>query len=259
MSNLPEIPQPDQYTQFRELVGSIRLPLKAMESDHLRVIAEALSQAFDNAQAADPNTVATGNEDNVTSLIQSHLIQLLDVTGCPALKKLVSAIARGAESINYNGTKINKRPDISITLKKRHPGFPLVIEAKIIDHHTGRTVKRYCDNGVRRYLNGDYGWACREAMMIAYVRDGAELMADLFPLITVENTSGTADFGTIRKPSIHVTGIGQQASSQHDRSFRYPPVVPPHQEPGPIDIWHIWLCCRTTPTTNVNEIAGESN
>ena len=48
-----------------------------MESEHLRAIAEALSQAFDNVQAADPNTVATGNEDNVTSLIESHLNHML--------------------------------------------------------------------------------------------------------------------------------------------------------------------------------------
>ena len=243
MSNFAEIPEYNQFAQFYALVGSIRLPFEAMKTNHLRVIEDGLSQAFKNAQAEFPTTVATGKEDEVTSLIESHLKHLLNAKERSKLNKLVSAIARGAESKNYNGAKINKRPDISIYLKFRHPGFPLVVEAKVIDRHTRKTAKLYCEEGIRRFLNGEYGWACREAMMIAYVRDDSDLVADLFPLITAENTSGTEDFGTIERSSVHVTGIGQRAFSQHDRSFRYPPETPPHQEPGPIDIWHLWLCC----------------
>ena len=101
-------------------------------------------------------------------------------------------------------------------------------------HQAGKTAKLYCENGVRRFQVSDYGWGCREAMMLAYIRDGSDLMTELTPQITKKNTSGIAEFETITGPSIHVAEIEERASSQHDRSFLYPSRQPPHQESGPI-------------------------
>ena len=226
-----------------------RSPIGAMPEEHLKAIAECLAQAFKNAQTAKPKVVTTGNEESVTELIEEHLNHLIQKD--EFLRDLVSAVARGAERKNYNEEKIKLRPDLSIYLTARNRfSHPLIVEAKIIDHQRDKTVKLYCDKGVRRFQTGDYAWQCREAMMLAYVRDGSKIEMVLTPHINLMNTSGVAEFGTISGPSIYVAAIGERALSEHNRSFRYSSQSPPHQDPGPITLWHIWL-----PSSTVNHVS----
>ena len=92
--------------------------------------------------------------------------------------------------------------------------------------------------------------------MLAYIRDGSDLMTELTPQITKKNTSGIAEFETITGPSIHVAEIEERASSQHDRSFLYPSRQPPHQESGPISkhLAHLTaLSSGSTPEREKND------
>lgn len=225
--------------QVAALVRGVQLPLDALDSDYIEIVAEGLSDAFEDARAAALATVTSGTEAAVTALIESYLNRRIDED--PIWRSLVAQVGRGTESINYDGTKLEKRPDLSISFTARSRRFPLIVEAKIIDHRSSKTAKLYCENGVRRFQTGDYGWGCREALMLAYVRDGSNLVASLTPQIARSNSSGTAEFGTVAGLSVYPSATGERACSKHDRLFVYPSQSPPHHQPGPISLWHIWL------------------
>lgn len=226
--------------QVAALVRSVRLPLEALDPDYLEIIVEGLNDAFEEARATAPATVASGTEEEVTTLIESHLKRRIDED--PFWRSLVAQIGRGTESINYDGTKLTKRPDLSISLTARSRRFPLIVEAKIIDHPSRKTAKLYCEEGVRRFQAGDYGWGCREALMLAYVRDKSDFKTTLSPQIARLDYSGNFEFGTISELTVRHSAIGEHAFSEHNRSFTYPSQLPPHHKPGPISLWHIWLC-----------------
>ena len=59
--------------QIAELTRRIRLPLPAIEDAHLQVLAEGLQEAFDDLCERRPSTMATGNEPEVTTLLQARL------------------------------------------------------------------------------------------------------------------------------------------------------------------------------------------
>jgi len=56
---------------------------------------------------------------------------------------------------------------------------PFTIECKLLDKATDKTFYLYCKEGVKRFVDGEYAWARREAAMLAYVRDGSRVVPDL--------------------------------------------------------------------------------
>jgi len=94
---------------------------------------------------------------------------------------LVTCISRGRESINYDGSKLEKRPDLSIHLTSRFSRLSLVVECKLLDSKNKKSIDLYCDQGLARFIDGQYAWYAREAFMLAYVRDGATIATCLTP------------------------------------------------------------------------------
>jgi hypothetical protein len=225
--------------QVAALVRGVRLPLEPIGEEFLDVIVEGISEAFEHARATAPLTVAKGNETAVTALLESHLNRRIDED--PLWRLLVTSVGRGVESVNYDGTKLEKRPDLSIVLSKRSRRFPLIVEAKIVDHKSGKTARLYCEKGVERFQIGDYAWGCREAFMLAYVRDGSPQITTLNARLSATSTSGNTQFGTLEGPTARSTTNGELALTRHTRAFVYPCQTPPDQMPGAISLWHIWL------------------
>ena len=151
-------PRPDQVA---ELTRGLRLPLAAIADDHLEILAERMRQAFDEVRADYPNTVARGEEAEVTTLMQNRLNRLINKD--PLWGQLVCYIGRGTESISFDGSHLEKRPDLSIVLSGGERRFPLVAEAKIVDAAASKTARLYCENGIRRFVEGEYAWGNREA------------------------------------------------------------------------------------------------
>ncbi len=166
--------------QVAELTRRIRLPLPAIKDTHLQVLAEGLQEAFDDLCERRPVTMATGNEPEVTTLLQTRLNGLCEEDSLWG--RLVRSVARGAENISFDGSHLEKRPDLSISLYGQPRDFPLVVEAKILDGTSSRTVASYCgDRGLLRFVKGEYAWASSEAFMLAYVRDGSSIDSKLKP------------------------------------------------------------------------------
>jgi len=225
--------------QVAELTRGIQLPLPALEPDHLKIVAERLLRAFNEVRTLSPDTVSSGIEAEVTALMEARLNTLIEEDTLWA--QLVLCVARGKESLSFDGSHLEKRPDLSIYLSNRARGFPLVAEAKILDSASARTEALYCDHGLRRFVEGEYAWSNREAFMIAYVRDGSTIDMTLKPFLADAMTRILPSYRVEELP-VHAGDCSSDlAYSRHGRTFVYTNQTSPTDQPGPITIWHLWL------------------
>ncbi|MGN7713222.1 hypothetical protein [Agrobacterium radiobacter] len=223
--------------QIAELTRHLSLPLPAVLEDYLQIIAEKLIEAFAEINEAHLSTVTKGSEAEVTALLGSRLNSMMDED--PLWGQLVICATRGAESLSFDGSHLEKRPDLSLHLASRARGFPLIVEAKIIDR--AKDEKLYCDNGVRRFVDGEYAWGSREAFMVAYVRDESTIAGKLTPHLATALGQTPPDY-LVEQIPLAVAAVGADlARSRHGRSFVYPHMGPPPAGPGSIVLWHLWL------------------
>jgi hypothetical protein len=229
-------PRPDQIDA---LTRGLRLPLPAVEAMHLEIIAESISRAFHEIRVSHPTTVGSGSEAEVTALLEARLNAMCGQD--PLWGQLVLCAVRGKESVSFDGSHIEKRPDLSIYLSSRARNFPLIVEAKILDTATAKTPALYCDKGLRRFLVGEYAWATQEAFMVAYVRDGSSIAGQLMPLLANDMAQAAPSYAVQTLPTAIGTPAGDLASSRHARAFTYIHQNPPVQSPGTMAVWHLWL------------------
>lgn len=228
-------PRPDQVA---ELTRGVRLPLPAIADVHVGILAEGLSAAYEDLCVRQPVAMASGDEPEVTALMEARLNSLIDEN--ILWGQLVLCVARGKESISFDGSHLEKRPDLLIYLSDRSRRFPLVVEAKILDVGNGKTVASYCNKGVLRFVVGDYAWGNREAFMLGYVRDGSSIDTTLKPRLAKAMASNPPGY-LVRELPVHAGPFGLDlAYTRHGREFLYPSQAPPNS-PRPISIWHLWL------------------
>ena len=227
-----------RYDQVAELTRGLRLPLAAIADDHLEVLAERLQQAFDDVCVDYPDTVATGEEPEVTTLMQNRLNRLINED--PLWGQLVRYVGRGTESVSFDGSHLEKRPDLLFVLSHADLRFPLAAEAKVLDAAASKTVALYCKNGIRRFVAGEYAWGNREAFMIGYVRDGSSIDMTLTPSLLKAMDSHPDRYLVEALPVPVGSGSSDLAYSRHGRDFVYDSQPPPNN-PGPISVWHLWL------------------
>jgi hypothetical protein len=234
---------PPRFDQIAELTRGIDLPLLPLHPQHLQVIVEALYAAWTDLLHRHPQTLLQQDEAAINALMETRLLALLDEDLLWA--QMVRAVARGREMVSFDGTHLEKRPDLSLFLTGRNAAFPLTIECKIVDEAKDKSGKLYCDKGLSRFLTGEYAWATREAVMIAYVRDKSTIASTLAPLF-VSQVSGPAPYAAEGALFIVDAPPLELATSSHRRSFRYPLRQPPRDEPGAIALWHLWLPAAST-------------
>ena len=236
MTSSAVAPRPDQ---IGALTRGLRLPLPAVNATHLELIAEGLCRAFHDVRAEHPTVVASGSEAEVTALLEARLNTLVGQD--PFWDQLVLCVARGKESMSFDGSHLEKRPDLSIYLSSRTRNFPLIVEAKILDSATSKTAALYCDKGLCRFLAGEYAWANQDAFMLGYVRDEASIAGQLMPLLIKDMTQTSPRYAVQSLPASIGTGVNDFACSRHARAFTYIHQTSPASYPGPITVWHLWL------------------
>jgi hypothetical protein len=228
--------------QIAELTRGLDLPLTAIDDIYLHIIATGLVEAFNNIRATAPSTVATGDEAEVTALLTARLNLMIEQD--TVWRQLVTCVVRGAESLSFDGTHLEKRPDLSIFLSARALRFPLIAEAKIIDATKGQSL--YCSHGLKRFLDGEYGWGGREAFMIGYVRDGTTISSRLKPYLA--QPAQATSYAVKDIPTAVALEGCDAALSQHGRSFLYTHTPPPANDPGAIVLWHLWVDASMFPS-----------
>ena len=225
-----------RHDQVAELTRGVRLPLPPIAHEHLEILAEGLWQAFDYLRVHASDTVATGEEPELTALMHARLNKLQD----PLWRQLVLCVGRGAECISFDGSHLEKRPDLTVFLSRSDRSFPLVAEAKILDAAASKTVALYCKNGIRRFVEGEYAWGNREAFMIGYVRDGSSIDTALKDYLSKAMELHPGRYLVEALPVPVESDSSDLAYTRHGRDFVYDSQPPPNN-PGPILIWHLWL------------------
>ncbi len=236
--NKPAIrPRPDQISA---LTKEVSLPLPEVRTEYLKIIAECLHRAYHDILIRYPRTVEFNNEPEITALMESSLCSLIDQD--PFWGQIVYLVARGKETLSFDGSHLEKRPDLSIYLTDRKRNFPLIVEAKIIDAKTDKRVKHYCnEEGIGRFVKGEYAWGTREAFMVAYVRDDSTIEAKLTPYLLRAMAREPSAYLVEELPSPVGENALDLARSRHGRAFSYTHQAPPQNVPGPIALWHLWL------------------
>lgn len=224
--------------QVAELTHGVRLPLAPVAEEHLQILAEGLRQAFGDIRANAPVAVAKGEEPEVTALMQARLNRLIHEDFLWG--QLVLWVGRGTESISFDGSHLEKRPDLSIVLSGAERRFPIVVEAKILDSAASKTTALYCENGIRRFVEGEYAWANCEAFMIGYVRDNSSIDATLNAFLSTIMASQPNRYRVEALPVPVGSCPSDLAYTRHGRNFVYGSQPPPNS-PGSISIWHLWL------------------
>lgn len=229
-------PRPNQVA---ELVGGSELPLAELNAEHLGIIAEVISQAWNDLLASQKDALSAGNEPEISALLAARLNSLLDVH--PLWPSLVRAITRGSETISFDGSHLEKRPDLSIHLTARNPSFPLTIECKIVEAGSNKDLTAYCDKGLRRFILGEYAWVAREAFMVGYIKNGMSIADGLVPFLAASQTQQPQPYLVDQLPTAISVGKLDAGISLHGRNFQYVAHASANKVPGPIAIWHLWL------------------
>jgi hypothetical protein len=227
--------------QIAELTRSQILPLAPLSERHLMFISAILVRAWNELLVDRFSILATAEEAEVNTLVETRLNALLEED--ERWSQLVSAVARGRETISYDGSHLEKRPDLSIYLTNRSRSFPLIVECKLVDAPSGKKVDLYCNEGLARFVRGEYGWATREAFMVGYVRDGSTISSCLVPFLADSRTKQPDAYLTQSLPNPAAAPNMQLARSSHGREFCY--IGRNSELPGEIAIWHLWIAART--------------
>lgn len=199
-----------------------------------------------------PLPVAT--EDEITAALRSVIENDLRQTGkiIGFSKRTYEPVIRQGQWANYNGTVLTKAPDLCFKLRDgENESSPVLsefdaifIECKPVDrsHSAGG---KYCDDGLIRFVRGDYAWAMQEGVMLAYARHGRTIEKHLMPAMSeaariislksktlpeLPNSQAGASCGSAE--AVHI--------SQHGRDFPWPDGK---GQASAITVYHLWHSC----------------
>lgn len=188
----------------------------------------------------------TADEDTVTLELYERLYDEVFKKGKVAgfNRDVFASIHREPKVRNFNRHHPDKMPDILVDFVDRpaavmNSQHGLFIECKPVDrkHPVGSA---YCDEGLVRFVRGDYAWTMQSAMMVGYAREGYSLVLKLSEaLATNRKESIPTTFGPQYCVNSCATAIAEQvAISEHERTFNY---IENGLSAGIIVIRHLWL------------------
>lgn len=211
----------------------------------ISVVASAIRHAWATIEA-DPSAhlVLTGpkpNEDTFTYAIAEMLEQMLydpslSVEGFSA--DFFSSVVRGAAVANVTHSVLTKQPDLMIRLVERDQYnlgryIGVFVEAKVV----GSGVTAYTDDGILRFVDGQYAWAMRDGVMLAYQANGVTQLSTLRARLQSHASLAAQAADPALSDVLHEDPIAHVcARSVHGRNWTYNDNTPP----GPIHLWHLW-------------------
>lgn len=198
--------------------------------------------------------LATALEDEITtalkSIIENDLRQSGKIAGFS--KRIYETVIRQGQVANYNQTKLTKTPDLCFKLRNDEEELrpvlsehdALFVECKPVDgtHSVGG---KYCDDGLCRFVDGDYAWAMEEGMMLAYSRKRS-IAEHLIPAMQESKRQQqlkVTDFPhTVNHPAAITRNFCETLYvSRHARGF---PWVADKGPATDIFIYHSWHNCE---------------
>lgn len=212
----------------------------------LTVVIHALQEAWavicsDPATHLSPITPGNPEEDRYTDALCEILLYFLQDPDCHVngfTSDVFENVERGANYSNFDLSVINKQPDLVIRLAnaplvnaRRYVG--IFAETKVVSQT--RSLSKYTQDGVSRFVRGDYAWAMQDGLMIAYRKQprrvigtlDKSLKKDISLLGMQENAKHLVESG------LPIPACGK---STHDRQWSYKS----GGVPGAIRLWHLW-------------------
>ncbi len=221
---------------IRSEVGNAKIPYEKLSKKHLHGIIRLLYQSYEVAKRR-TSSVLTWHEPNVNMYLVALMNQF--IARDPFLDSYINAVSVKPKQLSYDATTIQFRPDIVLALEIDSKRFDFQIEAAIIDRHSRKYIGQYCASAMDSNISGMSNWHLSEAMMIAYIRDGSNLCANLNRYFTSGNPPKQNKY-SVKSLAIPYDEIeGDVSCSVHDRKFKH--IVEPFNRAGPIDLWHVGL------------------
>ena len=230
-----------------------QLPHRRLGLPMILLIRRVLCRAFDILRERGIN-LAAAKEDDLTaalrSVIENDLRQSGSVNGFN--RRTYESVIRQGQVANFDGTRRAKTPDLCFKLRDDDLEPRLVlsefdalfVECKPVDatHPVG---SKYCDDGLIRFVNGDYAWAMQEGMMLAYSRDGRTIADHLVPAMSDASRMKSLATTQLPQPSRSSKAAANSRAeavhiSKHDRSFSWPDGKGIATE---ITVYHLWHDC----------------
>jgi len=169
-------------------------------------------------------TICNTHEDVITE----RLYMILDSIYCDK-PELIDGFAlfetpvREGNVRNHRGDRPDCQPDLTFRplrgqiVAKSSVMSAIFVECKPIDssHHVGSA---YCQEGISRFVKGDYAWCVDRAIMLAYVRNICKLPDGLSYVL--DQKKEIKNYQLVQKPiSMGKTGSGDSIySTVHNRS-----------------------------------------
>lgn len=215
-------------------MGDAKYPLPALPTRPLKRIAELLAMAWKDLQQTQTELIKILDEPEINALMDARINHICSQQ--PEWSVITSGAVRGKESISFDGSRLEVRPDISILLNGfgRCALFPLTVECKLINRESKKGIDLYCVKGLSRYVDGVYSWYAHEAFMLAYVRDGSTIAGHLTPYLIASQSKSSDPFLTEQLPEAIRFSLCELSSSRHGRRCR-------KNEIPSITVWHLWV------------------
>lgn len=231
-------------------VAAFELPHPPLGLPVILIVRRVLLKAFELLHDRG-FSLAQEKEDRITAalyaVIENDLRQSGAVLGFS--RRTFDRVVRHTQTANFDLSKLAKSPDL--WFKLRHDDEPrpvlathdgLFVECKPVDadHAAGGS---YCQDGLIRFVRGDYAWAMPEAMMIGYARAHRTVLGHLVPAMSDPSRLATLKTEVLPSPVAQSERSDRAETlfwSRHRRGFPWPSGKGPATE---IVIYHSWHRC----------------
>jgi len=173
------------------------------------------------------------NENDLTALLWDSLNELRrdNTILAPFSSAIFQSIARDACAVSFDGSQLHKRPDLAFRLVGSSDDYDAwFTECKVLD--SSRNIGRYLQQGIDRFINGEYAWTMPSALMLAYT-NGSYSCGD-----SLVNGCERHSYQLPELDSEFSWEETEVWKSKHDRAWCYPGTS---RSPGEIDLLHLWL------------------
>lgn len=218
------------------------VPLRLILATHA-----ALLKAFKILHDRPPDgfSLCDAKEDEITrqlhTVLEDRILTTREVDGFD--RRRIRNVVRAPEISNYDGSHPAKKPDLVLFLLRRErfsvmsSQDGIFAECKPIDNNHA-IGQHYCDQGIMRFINGEYAWAMRDGLMVGFVRGDRTVPENLSPVLAAKDRHEK-----LGSPSPPVIVLPNQATSlhstDHERNFRWTI----GQQACKIKLYHSWHAC----------------
>ena len=215
--------------------------VRYFSSMETRAIEEAIVVALRQIATDATIDLKSAGEIQITERLVLELNRLVnldppEVMGFSAA--LLETITRGGELRSFDGTSLEKRPDLVFRRQGVLPGFlrdfcGLFVECKVVD--SAHPVHLYGGQGIARFVHGEYAWAMSTGMLVGYARNEHALPKSLADHLQSHGDKYHTKAGSLTLE--YAIPEGAVCVTLHGKPWTYGN----GQAPGEIRLSHMWF------------------